>query len=162
MIDIFYLVSIARRALLFGSLLIASCCALFAQPPEGPPGPPLDVPVTQNDMDHGRSVVREVTQLTQRLTLTDAQQSRVKALLTNQKRQIDELRRSMQSDLSKSDAKLEKMDQIRDLTDRRIAALLDGSQKVKFAAWQEQRKNAMERQRQRQENQPSSTTPPAL
>jgi septal ring factor EnvC (AmiA/AmiB activator) len=153
MIDIYYLASIARRALLICSLLIVGCFELLGQP-SGPPGPPLDAPITQNDMDHGQSVDREVKQLTQRLALTDEQRSHVKALLTNQKQQIDALRRSMQTDLGKSDDKLEKMDELRDFTDTKIVALLNNSQKIKFAAWKHERRTAMERERQQLENDP--------
>ncbi len=151
MIDMFYLASIARRALLLCSLLITSCCDLLAQT-GGPPGPP---PSSQSEAERGPGVDRAVNQLTQWLTLTDAQQSQVRALLTDQKRRIDELRQSMQSELSKSDATREKMDEIRDRTDTKIAALLDESQKVKFAAWQEQRRTAMERRHQQHGNEPS-------
>ena len=153
MIDIYYLASIARRALLICSLLIVGCFELFGQP-AGPPEPSLDAPITQNDMDHGQSVGRDVKQLTQRLALTDEQRSHVKALLTNQKQQIDALRRSMQTDLGKSDDKLEKMDEIRDFTDTKIVALLNNSQKIKFAAWKHERRTAMERERQQLENDP--------
>ena len=90
---------------------------------------------------------RELKHLTQLLTLTDAQQAKVKAVLTEQKQQIDALRGSTANTESGQPAhpSREQRESIRDAANAKIAALLTEAQKVKFQAWQEKRKQAMER-----------------
>jgi septal ring factor EnvC (AmiA/AmiB activator) len=108
----------------------------------------------QRDMSRGPSVDRELKRLTQLLTLTDAQQAQVKTLLTEQKQQMDALRKSAQAEDGNPETDREKMQAVRAVTDSKIEALLSDDQKSKYAAWQEQRKAAMERNRRGQEDQP--------
>jgi Spy/CpxP family protein refolding chaperone len=158
MIEVSYYVSIARRALLLSSILIASCSALFAQP-DGPPpdGPP---PGMQSEMPRGPSIERELSRLTRVLTLTEAQQTQVKAILTEQKQQMDALRKDAESeDNQPPAANREKAEAVREASNDKIAALLNDDQKAKFAAWEEQQKAARQRRQNQQGDQPPPPPP---
>jgi hypothetical protein len=160
MIDLDCIYLIARRALLLGSLLIASSFTLWAQA-DGPDGPPPDGPPPgmQDDVPRARSVDREFRQLVQLLTLTDAQQTQVKTLLAEQRQQIVDLHKALQNDSGQDPrASRDKVEAIRDATETKIAALLDDAQKPKFADWQQKRKAAVERRR-RQDDQPPPPPP---
>lgn len=144
MMDLPYLFSMARRALLLAGLLITSACALLAQP-DGPPPPP-------GGMQRGAGIERQLNHLTQMLALTDTQQSQIKALLLDQRQQMETLRRSMQADSDQTTFR-DKTMAIREATNTKIAAVLTEEQKPKFAAWIEQQKNMWEHHQQRQQNQ---------
>jgi len=131
--------SLATRTLLVAGLLTLACGALKAQNDAPPPGP----------MGHrGPNAERQLEMLTHVLSLTPEQQTQVKDLLTEQGQKMEELRKSS----SGSDASTqggppnrEQMEAIHNDTDAKITALLNEDQKVKFAAWQKERKERMER-----------------
>jgi len=158
MIEIPSLISIARRTLLLSSILISGSCALFAQP-DGPPpdGPP---PGMQGETPRGPSVERELARLTKVLTLTDTQQTEVKAILTDQKQQMDAVRKASQSEDSQDPSTgRAKADAIREASNAKIAGLLTDDQKTKFAAWEEQQKATRERRESQQGDQPPGPPP---
>jgi Spy/CpxP family protein refolding chaperone len=144
MIEFVYVVSLSRRLLLMGSIVVASCCALWAQQ-ETTPGPP------PGEMrQRGPGIDRELKHLTNLLTLTEAQQAQVKAILAAQKQQMDTLHKPADEGGNGGEAvrpSRVQMDTIHDATDAKIAALLTDEQKPKFAAWQQQRKQMMEGRR---------------
>jgi Spy/CpxP family protein refolding chaperone len=97
---------------------------------------------------HGPSVDKEVKQLTALLTLTADQQTQVKAILTDQKQQIETLfkppAKSTSGKASDDDqlpsreameAIRTSIKTIREDTRTKIAALLTADQQTKFAAW---------------------------
>jgi Spy/CpxP family protein refolding chaperone len=130
---------LARRTLVLAGVLAVACCALRAQnapPPTGLTG------------QRGPNQERELQQLTQVLSLAADQQAQVKSLLAERREKMEELRKSGSgSDASSQGAQpsREQMEAIRNDTDNKIAALLNDDQKTKFAAWQQQRKERMER-----------------
>jgi Spy/CpxP family protein refolding chaperone len=131
--------SLASRTLLAAGLVILACGALKAQNDAPPPGP----------MGHrGPNSERQLEMLTRVLSLTPEQQTQVKGLLTEQSQKMEELRKSTSgSDASSQGAppSREQMEAIHNDTDGKITALLNDDQKVKFAAWQKERKERMER-----------------
>jgi Spy/CpxP family protein refolding chaperone len=131
---------LARRTLLLASVLAVSCCALWAQNDSPPPG----------QMHQRGNPEREVQQLTQVLSLTADQQTQVKTLLAEQRQKMEALRNAAPSGDASSQAaspSREQMQAIHNDTDSKITALLNDDQKPKFAAWQQQRKEAMEHRR---------------
>jgi Spy/CpxP family protein refolding chaperone len=130
---------LARRTLVLAGVLAVACCALWAQnasPPTGLAG------------QRGPNQERQLQQLTQVLSLTADQQAQVKTLLAEQREKMEALRKSgAGSDASSQGAQpsREQMEAIRNDTDNKITALLNDDQKTKFAAWQQQRKERMER-----------------
>lgn len=136
--EISNIVSIARRASLLCSLLIGTCCALYAQPDGPPPGGPPPGP--HDNMGHGPSVERELKRMTDVLALNDSQQAQVKALLTEQRQQMEALHKSMQAEDSQDPAAgREKSQAIRNDTNAKISALLNDDQKAKFTAMLQRR-----------------------
>jgi protein CpxP len=134
-----------------GAALLALCsCIAFAQSeqPQNPaPGAEQGGPRSQ--MRHGFDPERELARLTHLLTLTTDQQTGVKAVLAQQAAQMKALRDKTQSSATESDtsetrqARMTQMEQIRDESNTKIAALLDDNQKKTFADWLQQRKAAM-------------------
>ena len=144
MIEFVYVVSLSRRLLLMGSILVASCCALWAQQ-ETTPGPP-----PREMRQRGPMIDRELNHLTGLLNLSSAQQAQVKSILLAQRDQMEALRKSADNSGNAGDAvrpNRVQMDSIRDASDAKITALLSDDQKPKFAAWQQQRKQMMEHRR---------------
>jgi Spy/CpxP family protein refolding chaperone len=116
-------------------------------------------------MARGPNVERQLKQLTQLLTLSADQQTQVKAILTNQRDQIETLfkqsKPAAEGDKASTDSastqpeppSQEKMEAmraarktIRQDAHARIAALLTDEQKTKFAAWQQKREKAAARE----------------
>jgi len=157
----------ARRVLWMACVLAVSCCVLQAQP-DGPGGPPPDGPPPgdmQQARSHGPSVERELKQLTQLLTLTTVQQAQVKAILTDQRQQIEALfsqsKPAAKTDKTSTDTttsddqrpdweamlKLRAAAKaIREDSNAKIAETLTDDQKTKFAAWEKKRQKASARQ----------------
>jgi protein CpxP len=131
--------SLASRTLLLSGLIALTCLAVRAQNDGPPPGP----------MGHrGQNPERQLEMLTHVLSLTPDQQTQVKSLLAEQSQKMEELRKSSSgSDASSQGAppSREQMEAIHNDTDTRINALLNEDQKTKFAAWQQERKQRMER-----------------
>jgi Spy/CpxP family protein refolding chaperone len=151
--DFLFLASHVRRLLVMTSVLVASCCALWAQPDGPPPGD------MQQQMSPGPSADREMKQLVQVLTLTQDQQAKVKVILTDQQQQIQALfkqpKTSAKSDKSADTADNDQpsgpeammalrtqMKAIRAAANEKIATLLDDTQKPKFEAWLDKRQKA--------------------
>ena len=157
-VDSFYALLLMRRIVLLGAVLLSGVCALWAQPDGPPPGGPP--PGAQAEMDTGSRVDHELKHLTQMLDLSAAQQTQVKALLTDQKAQLDTLRKSVEEqDGPPSETIRQKASAIRDDTNSKIAALLSDDQKTKYSAWLEKRKEAEERRRQQQGDGPPPPPP---
>ncbi|MDR3727346.1 MAG: Spy/CpxP family protein refolding chaperone [Terracidiphilus sp.] len=156
----------ARRVLWLACVLAASCCVLQAQP-DGQGGPPPDGPPPgeMRQQSHGPSVERELKQLTQLLTLTTAQQTQVKVILTDQNQQIEALFNQSKpvlqngkssTDTANSDDQrpdweaMRKMrtavKAIREDANAKIAETLTDDQKNKFAAWEKKGQKASARQ----------------
>jgi Spy/CpxP family protein refolding chaperone len=130
---------LARRTLMLAGVVAVACCALWAQnaaPPTGLTG------------QRGPNQERELQQLTQVLSLSADQQAQVKSLLAERRDKMEALRKSGSGGDASSQAaqpSREQMEAIRNDTDTKITALLNDDQKTKFAAWQQQRKQRMER-----------------
>lgn len=143
--------------------LLALCTgvALAQAPDSPPPGPPPDGQSAPppGEMGRGRGPEQQLRNLTRLLTLTEDQQKGVRAVLEQQATQMRALRGKTQAEGAANDtpearqARMTQMDQIRDESNTKIAALLDENQKKTFASWIEKRKAAMER-RQSREGQP--------
>jgi hypothetical protein len=157
-----------RWKIALGAALLTLCSyAAIGQsgPPDGPPGPPPD---GQNPAgtEHRLDPARELSRLTHLLTLNPDQQTGVKTLLEQQTQQMKALRGKAQVDPSSGQApetrqaRMTQMEQIRDETDTKIAALLDTNQKKTFADWVQQRKEASGRRRSRQGDQGTPPPPP--
>lgn len=156
MIEIAYGWQLARRALLMLGILFAGSSALWAQAEAQAPPP---------GAMHGRAfgVEHELRELTIVLTLTDAQQAQVKTLLMERRQQMEALRKQASaSDATSETARpsREQMLEIRNATDAKIADLLTDEQKPKFAAYQQQRKELMQRYHGPQGAQPPAANAP--
>jgi periplasmic protein CpxP/Spy len=144
------------------ALLTLSSYAAMAQSGP-PPGPPSDG-TPQGQMERGQRQERELNMLTRLLALTPDQQTGVKALLEQQVQQMRALRDKTPAAPSTGQAqetpqaRMTQMDQIREETDTKIAALLDDTQKKTFAEWVQKRKAAMEKRRPQDENPSPSGT----
>jgi Spy/CpxP family protein refolding chaperone len=182
MTEFFYLVSLARRTLLLAGVLIASCCALWAQPggsmgppPDGPP--PGGMQANMPEQLSGPGVERQLKRLTQLLTLTEAQQAQVKAILTNQRQQVEALVKPAKASANTGSASAagdgktasnedqppdrEVMEALRaavksihEETRAKIAAVLTDSQKTTYAAWEAKREKAAAKQEQSEDMPP--------
>jgi Spy/CpxP family protein refolding chaperone len=149
MIEFAYGFLLARRTLVLAAVLVASCGAIWAQA-DGQASPPTNGPAPGEMHRRGPGVERELAQLTHVLSLSAEQQTQVKALLTAQRQQFEALRNPSAANGSSNEAappSREQMEAIRQGTDSKIAALLNDDQKTKFAAWQQQRKQRMQRRR---------------
>jgi Spy/CpxP family protein refolding chaperone len=147
MFEFTYGLQLARRTALTMGMMFAGCSALWAQAGAQAAPPPGGM------HQRGFGVERELRQLTLVLTLTDAQQAQVKTLLMEQRQQMEALRKPAASSDATGEApqpSWEQMGAIRDATEAKIAAVLTDEQKPKFAAWQQQRKQMMERRRGQQ------------
>jgi len=138
-------------------LLALSAGFARAQAPDGPPpgGPPLDDGGGPPSMsDHAPGPQRELKMLTRLLSLTAEQQGGVKTILEQQTADMRALRAKSQSSPDESNtpearqARMTQMEQIREASNTKIAALLNDSQKKTFADWAARRKAQMERRMQ--------------
>jgi periplasmic protein CpxP/Spy len=140
-------------------LLAASSCAVWAQSGQQDAPPPGDGPRSQ--MRGAPGPEREVAHLTQILNLTADQQKGVRSVLEQQGEQMRALRNKTTGDAAASetpDARRAQMQQVRDESDTKIAALLDDTQKKTFADWISRRKAMMER---REGQAPPAGNPPS-
>ena len=122
---------------------LGSCGTLWAQSAASPGEP---------GHHGGRGPERELQELTQVLSLTADQQTQVKGLLTERRQTVEALRRPAADASAETatatpagPARQAQMEAIRTYTDNKIAALLTGEQKTKFAAYQQGRKDRMAR-----------------
>ena len=83
----------------------------------------------------------QVARMTKRYSLSSDQQAQIKPILANQQQQMQALRQD--SSLSRED-KMAKMKSIRDDSSSKIQALLNDSQKQKFAQDQQRRQERMQ------------------
>jgi len=135
-----------RRGLLMAGILAASCGMLSAQSPQADGPPPGGM---QPGGMHGRGgPERQLEMLTHVLSLTADQQTQVKALLTEQRQKMEELRKSSSAGTDAATAggppNRAAMETIHNDTDTKITALLNDEQKTKFAALQAERKARMQ------------------
>ena len=136
----------AHRTLILAGILAASCGALVAQNEAPPDGPPPGGAMR----GRGPNLEHQLQMLTERLSLTSEQQTQVKAVLTEQRQKMEELRKSTAgSDASASTTPAggppnrAQMEAIRNDTDTRISALLNDEQKPKYAAMVQERNERM-------------------
>jgi protein CpxP len=128
---------LAKRTLLLAGVLALASTAVWAQ---------NDAPPAGQMRPRGGNPERELQQLTQRLDLTADQQGQVKTLLAERTKKMEALRNAAPSaDGSAQPAPREQMEAIRNDTDTKISALLNEDQKAKFAAFEQERKQRMER-----------------
>jgi protein CpxP len=141
--------SSVRRTLLLATILAAGSCGLWAQAPqqEGPPPP-------DGQMRRGPNIDRELGQLTQTLSLSPDQQSQIKALLEQRRGKMEALRSGGERPTR------EQMEGIRKDTDAKITALLNDDQKTRYAAWQKERMDRMQRRGPGDGAPPPPATPP--
>jgi protein CpxP len=153
-----------------GTALLALCAGIaYAQAPDSPPPPPngQSAPPT-GEMGRARGPEEQLKNLTRVLTLTEDQQKGVRAVLEQQATQMRALRAKSQAEGANNDtpearqARMTQMNQIRDESNTKIAALLDDNQKKTFADWEQRRKAGMERRQSRgqsRDGQPPSPPP---
>jgi Spy/CpxP family protein refolding chaperone len=154
------------KAALGVALLALSTCAVYGQAdqPQGPP--PDDAPAGPHNQMRGMrgGPDRELGMLTHMLNLTADQQKGVKTVLDQQMVQMQAMRTKSGSEATGNEtpeARRAQMEQIRDESNTKIAALLDEGQKKTFADWTERRKQAMARRQQGPNgDQPSPPPPP--
>jgi len=158
-----------------GTAVLVLCAGIaYAQAPDSPPPPPPDsTPNAQSgpptgEMGRGRGPEEQLKNLTRVLTLTEDQQKGVRAVLEQQATQMRALRAKSLAEGANNDtpearqARMTQMNQIRDESNTKIAALLDDNQKKTFADWEQRRKAAMDRRQSRgqsRDGQPPSPPP---
>lgn len=157
MFEFTYGLLLARRALLTASILIASCCALYAQA-DTQAAPPANGPAAGEMYHHRHGVERQLKQLSRVLSLTDDQKTQVKSLLQAQHQQMEQLRNSTAQNGQANEAQpnREQIQAIRQDTKTKIEGLLNDDQKTKFEAWLQQRKERMEQRRGQQAPAPNA------
>lgn len=106
------------------------------QPPQGPPQG------MGGHMGHHPmpSVDDQVKHLTQKLNLTSDQQTKLKPILEDQRKQMEQIRND--SSLSRDD-RMSKMQQLHSSSDTQIRGLLTEDQQKKFDAMREEQHNRM-------------------
>lgn len=157
MFEFTYGLLLARRALLTASILIASCCALYAQA-DTQAAPPANGPGAGEMYHHGHQMQHELKQLSRVLSLTDDQKTQVKSILEAQHQQIEQLRNSTAQNGQANEAQpnREQIQAIRQDAKAKIEALLNDDQKTKYEAWLQQRKERMEQRRGQQAPAPNA------
>jgi periplasmic protein CpxP/Spy len=163
MFELGYGLLLARRALLTASILIASCCALYAQT-DTQATPPANGPAAGEMYHHRHGVERQLNQLSRVLSLTDEQKTQVKSILQAQHQQMEQLRNSnvQSGQANEAQPSHEQIQAIRQDTKSKIEALLNDDQKVKFEAWVQQRKERMQQRRQPQGQQAPAPSAPGV
>lgn len=139
--------SLAGRAfvLLIATMLAGLCLGLGTaiaqenqeQSPQGPP------PGMGEHMGHRPmmpSVADRIKHLTQKLNLTDDQQAKLKPILEDQRKQMEQIHND--SSLSRED-RFSKMQQVRASSDTQIKAVLTADQQKKFDKMREEQRGHM-------------------
>jgi hypothetical protein len=135
---------LAVSGLLATGLTLCSAAA-FAQQQNAPPAP--DASAQQPGNGQGQwghqhmTPDEQVARMSKRYNLSSDQQTQIKPILANQQQQMQALRQD--SSLSQGD-KMAKMKSIRDDSSTKIQALLNDSQKQKFAQDQQRRQEHMQ------------------
>jgi periplasmic protein CpxP/Spy len=135
---------LAISGLLATGLTLCSAAA-FAQQ-DSTAAPPPDASAPQQGGGHGQwgghqTPDEQVARMTKRYNLSSDQQAQIKPILANQQQQMQALRQD--SSLSRED-KMAKMKSIHDDSSSKIQALLNDSQKQKFAQDQQRRQQQMQ------------------
>ena len=133
---------LAISGLLATGLTLCSAAA-FAQQ-DNAPAPDASAP--QQGGGHGQwgrhqTPDEQVARMTKRYNLSSDQQAQIKPILADQQQQMQALRQD--SSLSRED-RMAKMKSIRDDSSGKISALLNDSQKQKFAQDQQRRQQQMQ------------------
>jgi len=127
---------LAISGLLATGLTLCSAAA-FAQ--QDTPAP--DASAQQGGHRQPPTPDEQVARMTKRYNLSSDQQSQIKPILANQQQQMQALR--LDSSLSQED-RMAKVKSIRDDSSAKISALLNDSQKQKFAQDQQRRQEHMQ------------------
>ena len=139
--------------------LLALCSlAAYAQSgePQGPPPGPPDAAAQGGPPPRGErkpDPERQLRMLTRLLTLSNDQQAAIKPILEQESAQMQALRSKSDSETANSgapesrQARMAQIQQIRDDSNTKIAALLNDSQKKDFADWIAKRAAEMEKRR---------------
>jgi periplasmic protein CpxP/Spy len=135
---------LAISGLLATGLTLCSAAA-FAQQ-DSTAAPPPDASAPQQGGGHGQwgghqTPDEQVARMTKRYNLSSDQQAQIKPILANQQQQMQALRQD--SSLSRED-KMAKMKSIHEDSSSKIQALLNDSQKQKFAQDQQRRQQQMQ------------------
>jgi len=139
--------SLAGRAfvLLIATMLAGLCLGLGTalaqdnqeQPPQGPPS---GMGAHMGHRPMMPSVDDQLKHLTQKLNLTDEQQAKIKPILEDQRKQMEQIHND--SSLSRED-RFSKMQQLRTSGDTQIKAVLNEDQQKKFDKMREEQRSHM-------------------
>ncbi len=145
---------LALSGLLATGLTLCSAAA-FAQQGNPPAAPDAATQQPGNEQWGHKHMTpdEQVARMTQRYSLTADQQTQIKPILANQHQQMKALRQD--TSLSQQD-KMAKMKSIRDDSSSKIQAVLNDSQKQKFAQDQQRREQHMQ-----ERNAPAASGPTA-
>jgi protein CpxP len=145
------MISKTWKLAIVGACLMASSYAGFAQS-DAPPPPPAGE-AQHGNWERRQDPERELKMLTHLLILTPDQQTGVKAILLQRSSQMLALRNQSQGTAAAGEtqetrqARMAQVNQIREESNTKIAALLDDNQKKLFSDWQQKRKEEMQRRR---------------
>ena len=131
---------LAISGLLATGLTLGSAAA-FAQQDNATPAPDASAQQPGNGHHQHRTPDEQVARMTKRYQLSADQQAQIKPILANQQQQMQALRQD--SSLSRED-RMAKVKSIRLDSSTKIQALLNDSQKQKFAQDQERRQEHMQ------------------
>ncbi len=143
MFELTYGFLLARRVLLSASILFTSCCLALAQT-DTQATAPASGPAAGQMQYHRHGVERQVKHLTRMLSLTPDQQTQVKAILAEQRQQMQQLRGASAQNGQAAQPDREQIRSIRQDSRTKIEALLNDDQKTKFEAWIQQRQQRMQ------------------
>jgi protein CpxP len=133
---------LALTSLLAAGLTLSSAAA-FAQQDNAAPGAQTQPPANgQGQWGHKHmDPDQQVAHMAKRYSLTSDQQAQIKPILANRQQQMQALRQD--TTLSRED-KIAKIKSIRDDSSNKIQAVLNDTQKQKFAADQQRRQERMQ------------------
>lgn len=146
--------SLVAAAVLAGSLGLGSALAQNAQDTPPPPpseqqaGPGMGGPMGHRPME---SVDDQIKHLNKKLKLSDDQQAKLKPILEDQHKQMDQLRSD--SSLSRED-RFSKMQEIRQSSDTQIKSVLTEDQQKSFDQMRAEQKERMKQWRKGSDNAP--------
>lgn len=132
----------------------------FGQDQQETPPPPQSEQPSGQGMGHGMggrqmpSVDDQLKHLTKKLKLSDDQQAKLKPILEDQHKQIDQLRSD--SSLSRQD-RFSKMQELRQSSDTQIKNVLNEDQQKNFDKMREEQRGRMQKWHKGDENAPPPT-----
>ncbi|MGA9814210.1 MAG: hypothetical protein WBQ64_15595 [Terriglobales bacterium] len=158
--------SLVATAVLAGLLSLGFAVSAFGQDDQGAPPPPPQAGQQSDQQSPGMgrhmggrhmpTVDDQIKHLSKKLNLSDDQQAKLKPILEDQRKQMDEIRND--SSLSRED-RFSKMQEARQGSDTQIKSVLNDDQQKTFDKMREERANRMKQWHRGGDNAPPAAAP---